>query len=64
MGYNFLIEDIVGKEEIARYKQFLLFPQCFLKLAVVGCVKRSIYGVKVKLPVSVKGPAGIVSHIQ
>ena len=23
-------ENIVGKEEIARYEQFLLFPQCFL----------------------------------
>ena len=23
-------ENIVGKEEIARNKQFLLFPQCFL----------------------------------
>ena len=23
-------EKIVGKEEIARHKQFLLFPQCFL----------------------------------
>ena len=23
-------ENIVEKEEIARYKQFLLFPQCFL----------------------------------
>ena len=23
-------EKIVGKEEIACYKQFLLFPQCFL----------------------------------
>ena len=23
-------ENIVGKEEIACYKQFLLFPQCFL----------------------------------
>ena len=22
--------NIVGKEEIARYEQFLLFPQCFL----------------------------------
>ena len=28
-------EKIVGKEEIARYKQFLLFPQCFQKLSVV-----------------------------
>ena len=30
-----LVENIVGKEEIARYKQFLLFPQCFQKLFVV-----------------------------
>ena len=26
------VENIVGKEEIARYVQFLLFPQCFQKL--------------------------------
>ena len=25
------VENIVEKEEIACYKQFLLFPQCFLK---------------------------------
>ena len=25
------IENNVGKEEIARYEQFLLFPQCFQK---------------------------------
>ena len=24
------IENIVGKEKIARYEQFLFFPQCFL----------------------------------
>ena len=29
------VENIVAKEEIARYEQFLLFPQCFQKLAVV-----------------------------
>ena len=29
-----------GKEEIARYEQFLLFPQCFQKLSVVGASKR------------------------
>ena len=23
------VENIVGKGEIARYEQFLLFPQCF-----------------------------------
>ena len=28
------IENIVGKGEIARYEQFLLFPQCFQKLSV------------------------------
>ena len=30
----------VGKEEIARYKQFLLFPQCFQELSVVDALKR------------------------
>ena len=25
------VENIVGKGEIARYEQFLLFPRCFLK---------------------------------
>ena len=37
MGYNYLIEleNMVGKDEIARYEQFLLFPQCFQKLSVV-----------------------------
>ena len=29
------VENIVGKEEIARSEQFLLFPQCFQKLSVV-----------------------------
>ena len=24
-----LVENIVGKEEIARHEQFLFFPQCF-----------------------------------
>ena len=27
-----LVENIVGKGEIARYEQFLLFPQCFQNL--------------------------------
>ena len=25
------VENTMGKEEIARYEQFLLFPQCFQK---------------------------------
>ena len=34
-----LIENIVGKEEIARYEQFLLFPRYFQKLSVVDASK-------------------------
>ena len=34
-----LVEHVVGKEEIARYEQFLLFPQCFQKLSVVDALK-------------------------
>ena len=33
------VENIVGKVEIARYEQFLLFPQCFQKLSVVDASK-------------------------
>ena len=28
------LENTVGKGEIARYEQFLLFPQCFLKTSM------------------------------
>ena len=34
-----LVENIVGKGEIARYEQFLLYPQCFQKLVVVDASK-------------------------
>ena len=33
------VENIVGKGEIARYEQFLLFLQCFQKLSVVDASK-------------------------
>ena len=33
------VENIVGKGEIARYEQFLLFPQCFQKLSDVDASK-------------------------
>ena len=33
------VENIVGKGEIARYKQFLLFPQCFQEQSVVDVSK-------------------------
>ena len=34
-----LVENIVGKGVIARYEQFLLFPQCFQKLSVADASK-------------------------
>ena len=41
MGIRFSdrVENIVGREEIARDEQFLLFPQCFQKLSVVDALK-------------------------
>ena len=41
MGIQFSdrVENIVEKEEIAGYEQFLLFPQCFQKLFVVDALK-------------------------
>ena len=33
------VENIVGKGEIARYEQFLLFPQCFQKACFPGTSK-------------------------
>ena len=30
------LENTVGKEEIARYEQFLLFPRCFQKTCTAG----------------------------
>ena len=33
------VENIVGKGEIAHYKQFLLFPQFFKKLSIVDASK-------------------------
>ena len=33
-------ENTVGKEEIARYEQFLLFPQCFQKTCTANTYKQ------------------------
>ena len=33
------VENIVGKGEITRYEQCLLFPQCFQKLSDVDASK-------------------------
>ena len=37
------VENIVGKGEIARYEQFLLFPQCFQKVCFPGASKGVIW---------------------
>ena len=36
------VENTVGKGEIARYEQFLLFPQCFQKACFPGASKHVI----------------------
>ena len=33
------VENTVGKGEIARYEQFILFPQCFQKACFPGASK-------------------------
>ena len=38
------VENTVGKGEIARYEQFLLFPQCFQKSCFPGRQKVSLCG--------------------
>ena len=41
-----LVENTVGKGEIAHYEQFLLFPQCFQKACFPGTLKGVIVRVK------------------
>ena len=43
------VENTVGKGEIARYEQFLLFPQCFQKACFPGSSKGVIVWEWVKL---------------
>ena len=39
-----MVENTVGKGEIAHYEQFLLFPWCFQKACFPGCQKVSLCG--------------------
>ena len=51
-GYNYrLSKNIVGKGEIARYEQFLLFPQCFQKLSFIDASKSVSMELILYLPV-------------
>ena len=38
-SYPKWVESTVGKGEIARHEQFLLFPQCFQKACFPGALK-------------------------
>ena len=42
-------ENTVGKGEIARYEQFLLFPQCFQKTLSADTLKTGLVWERVKL---------------
>ena len=37
-----MVENTVGKGEIACYKQFLLFPLCFKMLILLTCKKKGL----------------------
>ena len=38
------VENTVGKGEIARYEQFLLFPLCFQRLVLQTHQKQGLFG--------------------
>ena len=38
------VENTVGKETIARYEQFVLFPQYFQKFVLQTCKNKSLFG--------------------
>ena len=52
-SYPNRVENTVGKGEIARYKQFLLFPQCFQKTCTVDMWKPGLVWERVK-PITVE----------
>ena len=43
-----MVENNVGKEEIARYEQFLLFPQCFQNICTADTYKPGLVWERVK----------------
>ena len=43
------VENTVGKGEIARYEQFLLFPQCFQEACNADTLKQGLVWERVKI---------------
>ena len=58
------VENTVGKGEIARYEQFLLFPQCFQKACFPGASKGVIVWewVKEKVKAQTDGRMNALMH--
>ena len=46
--FSEMAENTVGKGEIARYEQFLLFPQCFQKTSRADMLKQGLVWERVK----------------
>ena len=42
------VENTVGKGEIARYEQFLLFPQCFQKTCTADNKNKGLFGKRLR----------------
>ena len=38
------VENAVGKGEIARYEQYLLFPQCLKRLVLQTRINKGLFG--------------------
>ena len=58
------VENTVGKGEIARYEQFLLFPQCFQKVCFPGASKGVIVWEWVKLKASADNNIKLTEKIE
>ena len=54
------VENTVGKGEIARYEQFLLFPQCFQKARFPEVSKGVIVWEWVKRPLNGSNEGGLL----
>ena len=46
--FSVRLENTVGKGEIARHEQFLLFPQCFQKISGADILKPGLVWERVK----------------
>ena len=56
-----MVENTVGKGEIARYEQHLLFQQCFQKICTADTLKPGLVWERVKKKKNVQHPLASVS---